>query len=160
MSTTITVPEGFQYVGGALLSTVFVLIGQVIVVGKWRKRAGVQYPQLYAETAVAAKDINAKTFNCAQRAHQNTLENVYIVALTTILTGLKYPHFAAAACGYWAFSRIPYTRGYISGDPNKRNSPLSSLGTLSALGLILTSTYITGKAIIDGLRPAPPAVWI
>ena len=152
MSTTITVPEGFQYVGGALVSTVFVLIGQVLVVSKWRKRAGVQYPQLYADTAVAEQDMNAHIFNCAQRAHQNTLENLHLLTVTTIVTGLKYPHFAAALCGYWSFSRIFYTRGYISGNPAKRTSPLTYLGSFSGLALVLASTYVTGKAIIEGLH--------
>ena len=111
-------PPSFQYVGGALLSTVFVLVGQGILVGRSRKRAQVKYPQseailldnlrilgkrflVYAEAAHAEKSKDAYTFNCAQRkhdrnawiiltltklritgAHQNTLENIPIVAIT------------------------------------------------------------------------------
>jgi hypothetical protein len=35
----------FSYVAGALISTVFVLVGQVVVVGKLRKASGIKYPQ-------------------------------------------------------------------------------------------------------------------
>jgi len=147
MSTTITVPEGFQYVGGAVLSTVFVLIGQTIVVGRWRKKAQVKYPQLYADTAVAETNKDAYIFNCAQRAHQNTLEAIPMVLITTVISGLKYPTYAAAACATWSLSRIFYTRGYISGDPKKRQNVASAIATVGLLGMLGTATYITGKAI-------------
>jgi hypothetical protein len=35
----------FEYVGASLLSTVYVLVGQFILVNRYRKRAGIQYPQ-------------------------------------------------------------------------------------------------------------------
>jgi len=35
----------FEYVGASLLTTVFVLAGQGNLVGRYRKRAGIQYPQ-------------------------------------------------------------------------------------------------------------------
>jgi hypothetical protein len=39
--------------------------------------------------------------------------------LSTLLTGVKYPIFAACASAAWSISRISYTRGYITGDPKK-----------------------------------------
>jgi len=39
--------------------------------------------------------------------------------LSTLLTGVKYPVFAACASATWSISRISYTRGYITGDPKK-----------------------------------------
>jgi hypothetical protein len=39
--------------------------------------------------------------------------------LSTLLTGVKYPIFAACASAAWSISRIWYTRGYITGDPKK-----------------------------------------
>ncbi|KAG6808635.1 hypothetical protein H0H92_003439 [Tricholoma furcatifolium] len=138
MSVTFTVPEGliqsgrFEYVGVSLLSTVFVLAGQSSLVSKWRKRAGIRYPQMYAEKAEAEASKDAFTFNCAQRwfphiclrkcfspdvdlgAHQNTLEKIPVVYVTTIITGLKYPIVAALGCGAWSLSRIFYTRGYLT----------------------------------------------
>lgn len=37
----------------------------------------------------------------------------------TLITGLKFPVAAAAACGLWTIGRISFTRGYITGDPLK-----------------------------------------
>ncbi|KAG6864708.1 hypothetical protein C0991_007747 [Blastosporella zonata] len=119
MSVTLTVPEGFQYVGASLLSTVFVLIGQSVVVGKWRKRSGIQYPQLYAEKAEVEASKDSYIFNCAQRAHQNTLENLPVIYATTLLTAVKYPIIAASACATWSVARVFYTRGYLTGEPKK-----------------------------------------
>ena len=76
-------------------------------------------------------------------AHQNTLENVPVVVLTwvlfssrtlvglitlfvgqlyyyrTLISALRYPIPAAAACGLWSASRIMYMLRYGSGDPKK-----------------------------------------
>lgn len=100
MSLTITLPDGyvlvgqpcphfliiafsFQYVPLSLLSTVYLLIYQIRTVGKYRKRAGVKYPQrrslnspcllslqfvaVYAEKAEQENSLEAMQFNCAQR---------------------------------------------------------------------------------------------
>lgn len=49
----------------------------------FRKSANVNYPTLYASEEEAAKDPKKKQYNCAQRAHQNTLENLpALLALT------------------------------------------------------------------------------
>lgn len=73
----------FQYVGAALFSTVWLLLGQGIMVGRYRKSAGIKYPQselynfycrdcadqftVYAEKAEAEASKDALLFNCAQR---------------------------------------------------------------------------------------------
>ncbi|KAF8167699.1 hypothetical protein B0H34DRAFT_682746 [Crassisporium funariophilum] len=144
-STVVTLPDGFQYVGAGLLSTVFILMYQSMLVNKHRKLSGIKYPQLYAEKAEAAASKDALLFNCAQRAHQNTLENVPIVYVTTLLVGAKFPAYAASAVALWSLSRIFYTRGYLSGDPAKRVSVMYGVGTISLLGLLFGSTYVTGE---------------
>jgi len=148
MSTTVTIPQGFQYVGASILSTVFVLVGQILTVSKMRKRSGIKYPQLYAEKAEVAASKDALIFNCAQRAHQNTLETLPIIYVTTILTGLKYPILAASACGMWSVSRIAYTRGYVSGDPNRRTGVVYKFGSISMIVLFLSSVYTVGQSIL------------
>ena len=45
---------------------------------------------------------------------------------STLLTGVKYPIFAACAAAVWSISRISYTRGYITGDPKKAWTRFSS----------------------------------
>lgn len=67
------------YTFASILSTCFVLFWQGEVVGRYRRAANVPYPQAYAEKAEAEASLDAKRFNCAQRAHQNTLENVPII---------------------------------------------------------------------------------
>ncbi|KAG6832533.1 hypothetical protein H0H92_000162 [Tricholoma furcatifolium] len=149
MSITFTVPNGIEYVGAALLSTVLVLGVQTYLVGKWRKRSGIKYPQLYAEKAEAEASQEAFIFNCAQRAHQNTLETIPIIYATTLITAIKYPIVAAAACGVWSVSRFAYTRGYITGVPSKRAGPVYALGLMGMLTLLLGSFYTVGVAFIE-----------
>jgi len=151
MSFTVTLPNNYEYVGAALVSTVWLLIAQGVIVSRYRKRAGIKYPQMYAEKAEAEASKDALKFNCAQRAHQNTLENIPLVLVSTIITGLQFPVYAAAGCAVWTLSRISYTRGYITGDPKKRASVLYSLGTLSLLGQVLASTYAAGNWLYVGL---------
>lgn len=141
MSSSIVLPPGFGYVAAGLVSTAWVLGWQMLVVGKHRKKSGIKYPQLYAEKAEADASKEAYLFNCAQRAHQNTLEHMPIIVVTTLVTAMKYPVFAGYACGLWALSRILYTLGYTTGDPAKRNTRGGILGELPVFGLLFCSAY-------------------
>ena len=58
-------------------------------------------------------------FNCAQRAHQNTLEVVPHALFTILFSGLRYPTAATALGSLWVFGRIIYTMGYATGDASK-----------------------------------------
>ncbi|PPQ64534.1 LOW QUALITY PROTEIN: hypothetical protein CVT26_002073 [Gymnopilus dilepis] len=48
--------------------------------------------------------------------------------------GIEYPILSAVSCAVWTLSRISYTRGYITGDPEKRITPLYILGTVTLYG--------------------------
>ncbi|KAK7042323.1 hypothetical protein R3P38DRAFT_313258 [Favolaschia claudopus] len=150
--STITVPQGTSYVAGSLLSTVFLLTWQTIQVSKYRKLAGVPYPRLYAEKAEMDTSPAAVKFNCVQRAHANTLENIPTVYLMTILVGIKAPVVAASALGAWVISRIAYTNGYASGNPAQRHNLIGRLTYLpSTLTLFLGSIWSVYNLIADGI---------
>jgi hypothetical protein len=82
-----------------------------------RKKFGVEYPTLYAESSHK----NAKAFNCVQRAHQQTLEWLAPVMCLTASNGLVFPLAAAASCGVWTVGKLLYIQGYSSGDPKGRH---------------------------------------
>ncbi|KAJ8586543.1 membrane-associated proteins in eicosanoid and glutathione metabolism, partial [Rhizopogon salebrosus TDB-379] len=113
---------------------------QTFLVGRYRKRSGISYPQMYAEKAEVEGSEAALRFNCMQRAHQNTLESIPLVFISTVVAGLKYPVLAAAMCGAYSFARIIYTIGYKSGQPKRRT--LGALGSnFAVVGLISVATY-------------------
>ena len=99
---------------------------QSINVAKARKKYGITYPTLYA----TKDDIDAKgkckdakdvlAYNCAQRAHQNTVENMSTVQLLGALNGLLFPRFAAGCLLTYAIGRVLYGYGYTSGGPTGR----------------------------------------
>ncbi|KAF8886863.1 hypothetical protein CPB84DRAFT_1787233 [Gymnopilus junonius] len=151
MSTTVTIPEGFQYVGAALLSTTILLFTQNSLVSRHRKKAGIEYPQMYAEKAQADSSREAYQFNCAQRAHQNTLENIPILFTTSLLSGLQFPIPTAIATALWTVSRFSYTFGYIK-DPKKRGTLMYILGQIGQLGMIVGSLYVAGNWLLAGFR--------
>lgn len=55
-------------------------------------------PQMYAE----GQDEQAKTFNCTQRAHQNTLETLpALLAMQCTLVSTRYATHVGAPCFCW-----------------------------------------------------------
>ncbi|EGO29224.1 hypothetical protein SERLADRAFT_365244 [Serpula lacrymans var. lacrymans S7.9] len=148
---SIALPQGFGHVTTAIVSSTWLLVWQTILVGRFRRRAGIDYPQLYAETAEMKASKDATLFNCAQRAHANTLETLPVVLLSTLVASLKNPYYASYACGLWVFARILYTLGYTTGDPAKRNTRGGGLGSLAMLGLLVGATYTTFDLVRSGL---------
>ncbi|KAI0795843.1 membrane-associated proteins in eicosanoid and glutathione metabolism [Abortiporus biennis] len=149
MPVTLTLPDSYAYAGVAILSTFWLSIWQTSKVGHARAKAGIKYPQAYAEAAQAAASVDAMKFNCVQRAHQNTLESLPTVIVSTAIAATRYPIFAAVACGIWVFARVMYTIGYSTGEPSKRNWYKSSMiGNSSTVALLLTATYTAVKAVL------------
>jgi len=147
MPVTFTLPDGIEYAGAAIVSSFWLVVWQTIKVGKARRQAGIKYPQLYAEAAQAASSNDVMKFNCTQRAHQNTLENLPVILASTAITATKYPILAASLCAGWVFSRVLYTIGYSTGDPGKRNLFQGAHGGgLLATLLLVSTTYTVAKA--------------
>ncbi|KAG8750566.1 hypothetical protein FRC12_012830 [Ceratobasidium sp. 428] len=119
MSTIVVLPEYYGYVALATISTGFLNILQIQLVSSTRKKANIKYPQMYAEKSEMKANFDAMKFNCAQRAHQNTLEFVPQVLFLTPFLGLRYPILAASLGAAWTSGRVFYTLGYVTGDPAK-----------------------------------------
>lgn len=134
-----SLPEGYGYIPSSLITIGWVLVWQGLMVARYRKKAGIEYPQPYAEKAEVKNSDAALRFNCMQRAHQNTLESAPVIFVSTVVAGLKYPALAAAICVAYSLSRVVYTIGYKSGKP-KRRMYGSVVSGLSTLGLLSTAT--------------------
>jgi glutathione S-transferase len=121
---------------GVALGFGLLTVWQMELVGKARKRASVPYPLLYATAEEMNANPAARIFNCCQRAHANTLENMPNILLSLFIAGLGFPR-AASACGIVAIlGRIVYTLGYSSGDPKKRlRGSFEYLGRIPLLGM-------------------------
>lgn len=113
-----------------------------------RRASGIKYPQVYATKEEEATNRHARTFNCTQRAHLNTLEILpqYFAAL--LIAGLKAPRLATLAGVLWIVGRIVYTLGYASGDPQKRR-PGTMLSYLGLLSLAFTAVYSSLQLLLQ-----------
>ncbi|KAH9940663.1 hypothetical protein B0H21DRAFT_754317 [Amylocystis lapponica] len=117
---TLQVPAGYSLVLASAAATAFLTTWQGIVVSKARRKAGIPYPQGYAERSEMAASKDAVVFNCAQRAHLNTLEVLPGYVTCLLISGLVMPQTSAGLGALFIFSRIAYTLGYITGIPEKR----------------------------------------
>ena len=115
---------------------------QYLVIGvmKARKQYGIRYPALYAPPGHK----NEEAFNCAQRAHQNTVEGMAMFLVELVIVGLFYPLFAASCGGLWSVGRILYGHGYAKNGPEGRliGSLISHLGDLPLQIAVFKLTYI------------------
>jgi glutathione S-transferase len=84
------------------------------VASQKRKASGVKYPTAYATEEQAAKNPAARTFNCAQRAHANYIENLTSFLVALAVAGLRFPRPAVTLGAVWLVGRVAYLAGYIS----------------------------------------------
>ncbi|ESO88900.1 hypothetical protein LOTGIDRAFT_209813 [Lottia gigantea] len=126
------IPSEYGYVILVLPATWIVLTILAMNVMKARKKYKVEYPNLYS---------NNHNFNCVQRAHQNTLENLTFFIMFLLAGGLQFPKLCAASGVLYLISRLVYAYGYYTGDPAKRN-----YGAFGYIGLmtLIVCTVITG----------------
>ena len=81
-----------------------------------RKKYDIKYPTLYSTGTTK----NDEMYNCAQRAHQNTLEGLPVVNLMMLSSATVYPRAAALFGFTWVVGRFLYIRGYTEGGPEGR----------------------------------------
>ena len=130
-------PE-FGFVAFVVGSTFFLNMWQMNNIGKLRKKYGVKYPEMYSD--------KHPQFNCAQRAHQNTLEQIPFFLATVLMGGLRTPMLAAGLGAAWILGRIVYSVGYYSGNPEKR-VPGAIIGFV-VMFLLTGLTFYTGLGLL------------
>lgn len=122
MAAIITVPQGY---GSVLLLALGVIplmaFGHGVVVGQERKKAKVPYPNCYATPQEVKTSPAAYTFNCAQRAHAQFLENMPQTMISMLVAGLAYPRATAALGAGWLASRVLYGVGYVYSEKDHGN---------------------------------------
>ncbi|KAA1068434.1 hypothetical protein PGT21_025152 [Puccinia graminis f. sp. tritici] len=140
-------PQDYGYVTLAAASTGFLGLFQTMAVGRARKAAKVPYPISYVSHEEALGDPAKMKFNCAQRAHANTLESLPFFLFSLLFTGLRHPRFSASCGALWVVGRVFYTLGYNTGDPAKRSRGVfHNFGTL---GLLLGSTWVSLQMVME-----------
>ncbi|KAI9313313.1 hypothetical protein DFJ73DRAFT_884959 [Zopfochytrium polystomum] len=135
-SSSLSLPASFGYV----IAVAIVGVLQPVVLGAQvnsaRRKAKIPYPFLYASETQCEKSKEAYLFNCYQRAHQNTLENLPTFITLLACGGLQHPKIAAACGVVFIVGRALYASGYQTGDPKKRaRGTIQYLGLLGLLGL-------------------------
>nr|XP_039252142.1 microsomal glutathione S-transferase 3-like [Styela clava] len=98
----------------------------VINVNKARKKYDVPFPKMYSD--------ENQIFNCIQRAHQNTVEQLPQFLFLLGLGGVQHPKFASACGMLWVLGRIAYAKGYYTGNPANRTR--GRFGHFGMLGLV------------------------
>ncbi|CDS10284.1 hypothetical protein LRAMOSA02960 [Lichtheimia ramosa] len=138
----IVVPKEYGYVLATFGVSALYLFRLGIQTGVARKAAGVPYPYAYAEKEEAEKDPKKHIFNCAQRVHQNTLEVFPIYSTFLLIAGIRYPVYASVAGAWFLLNRFIYSRGYMTGKPEKRaRGAFGYLGLLGLLGMSGSTIY-------------------
>mmetsp|Transcript_6554 Transcript_6554/g.16629 ORF Transcript_6554/g.16629 Transcript_6554/m.16629 type:complete len:161 (+) Transcript_6554:130-612(+) len=140
---SIDVPADYKWVLLALVGVFFA--NQYLVVGvmQARKKYGIKYPNLYAPPGHK----NEEAFNCAQRAHQNTVETQALFLVELVIVGLFYPLFAATCGALYSVGRILYGYGYAKNGPDGRliGSLISHLGDLPLQIAVFKLCYVAFK---------------
>ncbi|KAI9495147.1 hypothetical protein BDB00DRAFT_254512 [Zychaea mexicana] len=138
----ILVPSEYGYILIVAILSIIQLNVFGIATFTARKRAGVPYPQEYAEKAEAEADFDKHLFNCKQRVHQNTLESFPGFAVLLFSGGLTCPKTTASAGAIYLLSRVFYNHGYSTGTVEKRgHGRFGVLGTLVMLGTSIFTIY-------------------
>jgi glutathione S-transferase len=136
--STLQISSDYGYVILAASATAFLNIFQIVNIAKLRKKHGINYPAMTSD--------KHDDFNCAQRVHANTLENIPFFLSTLMMAGIRSPLLAAGFGGLWIFGRFLYSVGYYS-HPKKRMPGFIISQFCAGLPLLLLSFY-TGTGLV------------
>jgi glutathione S-transferase len=136
----LTISPDFGYAVAVSGLTMLVSLYGASKVMSGRKLYNVNYPALYAPEGHQ----NAERFNCAQRAHQNTLESIAMVNILMLLNALLFPQTSAALGAVWCVGRVLYIQGYSDKGPDGRTTGaiISHLGDLPLMVMTFYSAYV------------------
>lgn len=105
-------------------------------VDKARDKYNVPYPKMYSD--------KSDVFNCYQRAHQNTLEQIPFFLTALFVGGSFHPIVVSLLGVMWLVSRIFYARGYYTGDPKNTVNPAKlSFMALALMMMVLPKVAFT-----------------
>ncbi|KAK7107080.1 glutathione S-transferase 3, mitochondrial-like [Littorina saxatilis] len=136
-SISLSIQGDYGYVIFVAVSTWVLLNWLAMQVMKARKKYEVPYPTLYSPTS--------HDFNCVQRAHQNTIENMPMFLVFLLLAGLYLPRLSAFFGVVYLSSRVVYAFGYYTGDPSKRNRGV--FGYIGYLGLLVNTVLFAANLL-------------
>eukprot|EP00093_Oithona_nana_P012489 12489.XXX_809711_810449_1 [CDS] Oithona nana genome sequencing. len=135
---TITLTPEHGYVLLAASGSFLVNFWQSMKIGGKRRELKIEYPAQWSD--------KHPIFNCYQRAHQNTLENVPFFLAMLMGGGVRHPLVASTAGALWLVARIIYSLGYYSGEPKGR-IPGAILSMLT-LATLFGSTVSSGAGLL------------
>ncbi|KAL8166696.1 hypothetical protein V2J09_008195 [Rumex salicifolius] len=139
----IMVPSEYGYVVLMIVLYSILNIWMALQVGGARKKYKVYYPTMYASES---ENKDAKLFNCVQRGHQNSLEQMPVFFTLMMLGGMKHPCISAILGLVYVISRYFYFTGYSTGEPLNRLS-IGKYGFIATGGLALC-TISAGISLI------------
>lgn len=137
MALNITLAPEYGYCVAAFFATMLCNFFKVVTVVRARKEYDVQYPNLYAPAGHKYK----KEFDCAQRQHQQFLENVFLVTACMFINGLYYPTLAACFHMLFVIGHVVYTIGYNTGNPKNRMAG-GLIGHLGDMPQMILTGYV------------------
>ncbi|CAG8724876.1 11093_t:CDS:2 [Dentiscutata erythropus] len=153
MALEVSSEYGYMIITG--VASIFLTTYLGFQVRGYHKKAGVTYPytlhvmnslffnKVYATKEEAEKDRSKFIFNCYQRAHQNTLENLPQFLFTLEAGGLKHPIIASVGGGIWILAiNINRSIGLRkTGGPEKiRRGAFSYLGLFALWGATISTS--------------------
>eukprot|EP01124_Arcella_intermedia_P023949 TRINITY_DN3931_c0_g2_i1.p1 TRINITY_DN3931_c0_g2~~TRINITY_DN3931_c0_g2_i1.p1 ORF type:complete len:196 (-),score=29.20 TRINITY_DN3931_c0_g2_i1:3-590(-) len=125
----------------------FLFVNNILGMHVVRARAqhNVPWPALYADPT----NPKAAAFNCIQRAHQQTLENVGGFLGALAVAGQRYPVTTGLLGAVWALTRIFFMLDYSKGASQRnRRAGLGTVAFMILGGLsMLTAFHQVGLAL-------------